>query len=516
MKPPKSLYCFSFILSFLIYSCSAQRTTGLGTSVVDSLPVEKNNPKTAPIIFKDPARSFRAVWIATVANIDWPKNPNDSFEKMQQDYIDLLEFYKDLKFNAVIVQLRAAGDAFYPTHLAPWSKYLTGKQGENNKFNTDPLEWLIETTHQYGMDFHAWINPYRATMTRDTSLLSASHDFNKYPEWMVPYGSKYYYNPGLPKVQQHLIAIVQDITKRYNIDGVHLDDYFYPYKTEGALFKDQKAFAQYSNGQAIDDWRRENINRLIKGIHNTVKNEKPWVSFGVSPFGVWKNKDTDPRGSQTRAGQTTFDDLFADPLVWMEKGWIDYLAPQLYWSMDFAPASHKTLVDWWVKEKKKSNIYIGYGAYKIFNNSDPAWANPNEMIDQLTYGSKQSDISGQIIFSAKSLMQPSLQEVVTLLKKGPFHNWVLPPLSPLHPFNEGYPLEATIHEVSQEYFRINVADPNITKLVLYSTNENNNLGEVVAILPVHEGLAHIKNPKVTFIKGVNRYNELSNAVSIDK
>ncbi len=290
MKPPKSVYCFSFILSFLIYSCSAQRTIGLGTSVAESLVVEKNNNKTAPIIFKDPARSFRAVWIATVANIDWPKNPNDSFEKNAKDYLGLLEFYKDLKFNAVIVQIRAAGDAFYPTHLAPWSKYLTGKQGENNKFNIDPLEWLIETTHKYGMDFHAWINPYRATMTKDTSLLSESHDFNKHPEWMVPYGSKYYYNPGLPKVQQHLIAIVQDITKRYNIDGIHLDDYFYPYKIEGALFKDQKAFAQYGNGQAIDDWRRENINNLIKGIHNTVKNEKPWVSFGVSPFGVWKIK----------------------------------------------------------------------------------------------------------------------------------------------------------------------------------------------------------------------------------
>jgi len=516
MKLPKSVYCFSFILSFLIYSCSAQRTTGLGTSSAESLVVEKNNNKTAHLTFIDPARSFRAVWVATVANIDWPKKPNDSFEKMQKDYLGLLEFYKKMRFNAVIVQIRAAGDAFYPTHLAPWSKYLTGKQGENSKFNIDPLEWLIETTHKYGMDFHAWINPYRATMTKDTSLLSESHDFYKHPEWMVPYGSKYYYNPGLPEVQQHLITIVQDITKRYNIDGIHLDDYFYPYKIEGALFKDQKAFAQYGNGQAIDDWRRENINNLIKEIHNTVKSEKPWVSFGVSPFGVWKNNHTDPRGSNTRAGQTTFDDLYADPLVWMEKGWIDYLAPQLYWSMDFAPAAHKTLVDWWANEKKKSNIYIGYGAYKIYNNSDPAWANPNEIIDQLTYGSKHSEITGQIIFSAKSLMQPGLQEIVTLLKKGPFKHWVLPPLSLLSSSNEGYPLEATIYEVSQEYFKVNLSDPNLTKLVLYSTNANNNLAEVLSIIPVHKGLAHIKNSKVTFIKGVNRNNELSEAFSIDK
>ena len=516
MKLPKLLFFYSCILSLIVTSCSAQRTTGLG-------PQSKNIPKTetaikkeSNLVFNDPERSFRGVWIATVANIDWPKNSSDTYEKMQKDYIDLLVFYKKIKFNAVIVQIRASGDAFYPTSMAPWSKYLTGKQGENTKFKTDPLEWLIETTHKYGMDFHAWINPYRATMTMDTSLLSETHDFNKHPNWMVPYGSKYYYNPGLPEVQSHLIAVAKDIVERYNIDGIHLDDYFYPYKTEGAIFEDHEAFTKYGNGQQINDWRRENINRLIEGIHTTVKSEKPWVSFGVSPFGVWKNNHTDPRGSNTRAGQTTYDDLYADPLVWMEKGWIDYLVPQLYWSMNFAPAAHKTLVDWWSKEKKKSNIYIGYGAYKIFNNADPAWKNPNEIIDQLAYGSKQSEITGQVIFSAKSLMQDGLEDVVHTLKNGPFSEWVLPPLSPLREANEAYTLNATTNKISEEYFTVKVANPNITKLVLYATNEANTAAEAVAILPIYNGLAHVKNTKVTFIKGLNRHNELSKAFSMNK
>ena len=184
--------------------------------------------------------------------------------------------------------------------------------------------------------------------------------------------------------------------------------------------------------------------------------------------------------------------------------------------MNFAPAAHKTLVDWWSKEKKKSNIYIGYGAYKIFNNADPAWKNPNEIIDQLTYGSKQSEITGQVIFSAKSLMQDGLEEVVHTLKNGPFSEWVLPPLSPLREANEAYTLNATTNKISEEYFTVKVANPNITKLVLYATNEANTAAEAVAILPIYNGLAHVKNTKVTFIKGLNRHNELSKAFSMNK
>jgi uncharacterized lipoprotein YddW (UPF0748 family) len=528
-------YSLFFILIIFLSSCKTQRSFGAKAAEHKSSLTSNQKTTAVPLqikkevlknkqtdalsesgVFSDPLRSFRGVWVATVANIDWPKNPNDSFEKKQQDYINLLKFYKDLHFNAVIVQIRTAGDAFYPTELAPWSKYLTGQEGAAPNIPIDPLEWLIKTTHDYGMDFHAWINPYRATMSLITDELSQKHDFYKHQDWMLPYGKKYYYNPGIPEVSDHIVCVVQEIVKRYEVDGIHLDDYFYPYKIAGQTFNDQKTYEKYGSGQEKNVWRRSNINRLIKDLSVSIKQTKPWVSFGVSPFGVWKNNTTDPKGSATRAGQTTYDDLYADPLLWMEKGWIDYLAPQLYWSMDYDLAAHKTLIDWWVAQKSNSRIYIGNGPYKIYDNADKAWGNPIEIANQLDYAKEKKEIDGHIFFSAKSLMNARVSSVVEGLKTAQFSSVVLPPLVNFTAKNTPFKWNALWSTNSQGALLIKTERAEVKQVLIYQYDLATEKNICTEILPFINNQAKSTLQKISYIKGINRFGELSLPIKINR
>lgn len=364
-----------------------------------------------------PKKEFRGVWIATVVNIDWPKHKEDSVEKQKKDFVEILDFYQKLNFNAVIVQIRTAGDAFYPTLLAPWSKYLTGEQGKAPEDFEDPLHWMIHETHLRNLEFHAWLNPYRATFDKDTLSLDSTHDFYQHKDWMVPYGKKYYYNPGLPQVRTKFSKIVQELVKTYDLDAVHFDDYFYPYKIKGETFNDSIAYQQNRlSGQILDDWRRSNVDSLVKQVNTVIKKTKPWVQFGISPFGVWRNKNMDPKGSETKAGQTTYDDLYADPLQWIKNDWIDYLAPQAYWSMDYAPASYRNVSSWWNSQQETVNLYMGNGPYKIMNNADEAWNDKNEIPNQLRFTRTLPRVNGNLFFSAKSLMGQH-EKVVEKIKK---------------------------------------------------------------------------------------------------
>ena len=365
-----------------------------------------------PILFlfscavsKAPKKEFRGVWIATVANIDWPKHPDDGVAKKKKDFIEILDFYQKMNFNAAIVQVRTAGDALYPTDLAPWSRYLSGTEGVAPSGFDEPLRWMINETHKRGMEFHAWLNPYRATVSLDTTLLSKEHDYYQHPDWIIQYGKKNYYNPGLPEVREKFNNIIEELVTLYEVDAIHFDDYFYPYKVEGETFNDQETFEKYGlPEQSLEDWRRSNVDSLVKDVHQIIKKHKPWVQFGISPFGVWKNKSTDPMGSDTKAGQTTYEDLYADPVLWVQEGWLDYLAPQVYWSMEYPIASHKTIASWWNKHAPNTNLYIGNGAYKIKNNADKAWEKKNEIPKQLEYARDLENIDGNIFFSAKSLI----------------------------------------------------------------------------------------------------------------
>ncbi|MBS4073493.1 MAG: family 10 glycosylhydrolase [Algoriphagus sp.] len=372
-------------------------------------------------------REFRGVWIATVANIDWPVSPDSPWEVQKREYIKLLDYYKNLNFNAVIVQIRAAGDAFYPSNFAPWSKYLTGKQGKAPATQENPLTWMIKEAHDRGLEFHAWLNPYRATMNLETSDLSPEHDFFKHRNWMLKYGTKWYYDPGLPEVKNHLLAIIKEVVTNYDIDAIHFDDYFYPYKEPKLDFPDKASYDKYKKpGQSRDDWRRQNVNDLILALSQTIKAQKPWVQFGISPFGVWRNQSKDPKGSPTQAGQTNYDDLYADVLLWMKNKWIDYLIPQLYWSMEHRLASHRKLADWWSNNSYGTNIYIGNGPYKIREDSDEAWKNPAELNTQVNYARTLPQIQGNAFFSAKSIYIKN-QDIAQKLKAEVFNRPTLPP-----------------------------------------------------------------------------------------
>ena len=384
-------------------------------------------------IFKSvpqPKTEFRGFWVATVVNIDWPKNGNDGIEKQKTDYLKILNFYQDLNFNAAIVQIRTAGDAFYDSEYAPWSRFLTGEEGKAPNTEESLLKWMIDETHERGMEFHAWLNPYRATFDLKTEILSPVHDFNLHPEWMLKYGKKYYYNPGLPEVRQRMVSVIDEIVANYDVDAIHFDDYFYPYTIKDEVFHDSLTYNYYRlPEQSLDNWRRSNMDSLIKNSFQTIKARKPWVQFGVSPFGVWKNKSTDPKGSDTKAGQTIYENLYADPLLWMEEEWLDYIVPQVYWSIDLEVASHQKILDWWAANSKNTNLYIGNGPYKIRSNSDKAWDKKKELPNQLTLSRNSEAVTGNVFFSAKSLMQNNA-DVVKYLKKKYYKRKALSPISP--------------------------------------------------------------------------------------
>ena len=275
-----------------------------------------------------PNYEFRGVWVATVGNIDWPSKKTLSVEEQKEEFINLVEMHKRNGMNALIVQVRPAADALYSSSYEPWSEFLTGIQGQAPVPFYDPLTFMISETHKRGMEFHAWLNPYRAVFNMRTSSIASNHLTKTHPEWFLVYGDKKYFNPGLPQVRRHTVKVVEDLVKRYDIDGVHMDDYFYPYRIAGREFPDEKEYKRYGKGMSKDEWRRSNCDSIIYELFNAIRTIKPKLRFGISPFGIWRNKSQDPMGSDTKGGQTNYDDLYADILLWLEKGWIDYVAPQ--------------------------------------------------------------------------------------------------------------------------------------------------------------------------------------------
>ncbi|MCP4978263.1 MAG: family 10 glycosylhydrolase [Maribacter sp.] len=471
-----------------------------------------------------PKTEFRGVWVATVVNIDWPKNGFNPIAEQKKDFLKILDFYDGLNFNAVIVQIRTAGDAFYKSNYAPWSRFLTGKEGSSPIGEFDILEWMINESHNRGFEFHAWLNPYRTTFDLNTDILSPIHDFNLHPEWMLKYGKKYYYNPGLPEVRKRLVAIMDEVVTRYDIDAIHFDDYFYPYKIKNEVFQDSLSYRYHSlPSQSLEDWRRSNVDSLVMNIHKTIKLRKPWVQFGISPFGVWKNISTDPKGSDTKAGQTTYEDLYADPLTWMANGWIDYLTPQVYWSMDLPIASHSIIVDWWSKNSSNTNLYIGNGAYKIRNNSDKAWENKKELPNQLKLARNTKLVKGNVFFSAKSLMKNN-PDVVEYIKKKYYKTKALPPISLLAPVarNEYVQLDSISKERGIIRLNFNNLDENRYALV-YATKRKKKseypIKKLISKLPIRENKIYlptsiIENKKQIALTFINKFGQESAPILI--
>lgn len=349
-----------------------------------------------------PKREMRAAWIATVNNIDWPSKPGLSSDVQKEEYIKLLDRLKDLGMNAVVVQIRPVADAFYPSAIAPWSYWLTGKQGKAPEPYYDPLKFMIKEAHKRGMEFHAWCNPYRAVFnTRKAYRISKGSPVKLHPDWMITYGSKEYFNPGLPQVRSFLVKVIKDIVKRYDVDAIHFDDYFYPYHIPGKRFPDEKAYKKYGNGLEKAAWRRHNVDTVIQMLSKAIKETKSWVKFGISPFGVWRNYSEDrPMGSKTHAGITNYDGLYADILLWLKKGWIDYVTPQLYWDFKLKAAPYGLLLKWWAKHTYGRQLYIGQSVYRIGQKG--AWRQPDEMPRQIAANRTYKTVKGSMYFSAST------------------------------------------------------------------------------------------------------------------
>lgn len=354
---------------------------------------------------------LRGVWVSTVSNLDWPsKSSYGKAEAQKAEYVQLLDEVQAMGMNAVFVQVRPSADAIYPSSLVPWTSYLTGTAGKDPGY--DPLQFLIEETHRRGMEFHAWFNPFRASTGGDASKLPANHVANQHPEWIVKFDGKLYINPGIPEARDHVIRAIMEVVNGYDIDGVHLDDYFYPTgESASKPFGDDGAFKAY-NAQKIankGDWRRDNINQFVQKLGQSVAQTKPNVSFGISPYGVWRNKSNDLTGSDTRASVTAYDSTYADVRTWIKNEWIDYVAPQIYWSLSRKEVRYDLLADWWAGEVRGTDVrlYIGHAPYKL-GTPEIGWSSAQEIIDQLEYNRQVPEISGSIFFSAKDLRKNPL------------------------------------------------------------------------------------------------------------
>jgi len=370
-------------------------------------------------------REMRAVWIATVNNIDWsPKNEFEPY-RQREAMLQMLDTLEALKINTLIFQIRPTADAFYLSQYEPWSRFLTGTNGVAPNPFYDPLEFVITEAHKRNIEVHVWLNPYRLLNSDDTTLLNPEHLFFKNPKIFVKYGTQYYFNPAYKETRQYLKNIVADIVSRYDIDAVHIDDYFYPYPIKGEEFPDEEQFREDNRGFTNkNDWRRDNVNLVIDMISKTIKEIKPWVEFGVSPFGVWRNKSRDPKGSDTKA-LTNYDDLYADVLKWLKEGKIDYVMPQLYWEIGHKNADYSVLADWWNNNSYGRNLYIGLYASNL-GVGQGVWREGNELQRQMNFNQKFANIQGVGLYSAVALME-NRSGICDVLKNSFFKYYALVP-----------------------------------------------------------------------------------------
>lgn len=347
-----------------------------------------------------PKREFRAAWIQSV-NGQFRGMPT---EKLKQNLIGQLNSLQKAGINAIIFQVRPEADALYASRLEPWSRFLTGVQGKAPEPYWDPMQFMIDECHKRGMEFHAWINPYR-TKTTLKSELAPNHVYNIHPEWFVTYGDQLYFDPALPESRRYICMVVSDIVSRYDVDAIHMDDYFYPYPIKGKDFPDDASFARFGGGFSNKgDWRRSNVNVLIKKLHETIREIKPWVKFGVSPFGIYRNESSDPLGSKTK-GLQNYDDLYADVLLWAREGWIDYNIPQIYWHIGHPVADYETLVKWWARNTENRPLFIGQSVMNTVQNADPKNPSINQLPRKMALQRAYQTIGGSCQWPASAVVE---------------------------------------------------------------------------------------------------------------
>jgi uncharacterized lipoprotein YddW (UPF0748 family) len=352
-----------------------------------------------------PQREFRGVWIASVNNIDWPSRKGLSVQEQQQEIIQLLDLCTAVNLNAVIFQVRPAGDAFYASKLEPWSVWLNGEQGKAPDPYYDPLAFAVIESHKRGLELHAWFNPYRAGFTSSPNF-AANHISKKYPDLVYKYGDNYWMDPGAIEIKQHTLNVIMDVVRRYDVDGIHFDDYFYPYQVKGVDFPDSNTYSKYTadgGTLSLGDWRRDNVNWMVQQVNLGMLKEKPWVKFGISPFGIWQ-----PKNPPEIVGLNAYETLYADSRKWLQEGWVDYLTPQLYWRIDSPGQSYPKLLQWWLDQNTRDrNIYPGniFGGGGGRSTTSIATTAPNaEIINQVKI-TREKKALGNVFFSIKALVR---------------------------------------------------------------------------------------------------------------
>ncbi|MDY3556399.1 family 10 glycosylhydrolase [Gemmata sp. JC717] len=396
----------------------------------------------APARAADPPalkREFRAVWVATVSNIDWPSKPGLSADQQKKELLAILDNAVELKLNAVIFQVRPMADALYASELEPWSEYLTGQIGKAPGY--DPLAFAVAEAHTRGLELHAWFNPYRARHPSAKSPAPADHLTKKRPDLAKPYGTHAWMNPTNPEVQEHSLRVFLDVVKRYDIDGIHIDDYFYPYKEKGPdgkviPFPDDdtwEAYQKQGGKLSRDDWRRDAVNVFVRRMYEETKKAKPWVKVGISPFGIWR-----PGHPAGIAGLDQYAELYADAKLWFNEGWVDYFTPQLYWPIAQEKQSFPKLLDWWAGENtKKRHLWPGLYTSRV-TGAAKGW-NAKEIGDQIAVTRQRSDTDGAVHFSAKALVRNTggiaeeLKKVYAEPALVPASNWLAKGNTPAKP-----------------------------------------------------------------------------------
>lgn len=363
----------SFILFFLLYIAGI--------------------PTYSQMVAESPKREFRGAWLHVIGQTQYARMSTAQARTYISDQIEKLH---QAGCNAVIFQVRPCADALYESELEPWSQYLTGCRGKAPSPAWDPMGFAIEEAHKRGMEFHAWLNPYRIS-TNASEVLPESHIARREPWRTFKYDNKLFFDPGIPENIEYIAKVVGDIVERYDVDAIHMDDYFYPYPASGgARFNaDAATYKKYGNGMGLADWRRDNVNKLIEKLHHTIRAAKPWVRFGISPFGIWRNKRTDPRGSES-TGLQNYDDLYADVILWARNGWIDYMAPQLYWELDTRAAPSRKLVRWWSDNANGCYVFVGQDTKRTMDKSDAPAGQRSELKTKIELSRSLPGIHGNV------------------------------------------------------------------------------------------------------------------------
>jgi uncharacterized lipoprotein YddW (UPF0748 family) len=465
-----------------------------------------------------PKREFRGAWITTVGNIDFPSSKTLTTDQQKNEFINILNQHQQSGLNAVVVQIRNNGDALYQSSLEPWSEVLTGKQGQAPNPFYDPLAFMIDEAHKRGMEFHAWFNPYRAVPNVNTTVLADNHIAKTRPDILLAFGNLRILDPGHPDSRSWVTKVVMDVVRRYDIDAVHFDDYFYPYPSTGVSFNDDSTYAKYNRGILNrSDWRRDNVDQMVKMVSDSIKSAKPYVKFGISPFGIWQNKSTaQPLGSDTK-GLESYNDIFANSIKWSQQKWVDYMVPQLYWYIGFSIADYGKLLDWWSKNANDRHFYVGQGAYRIA--ADTNW-NAQQMPRQIRLNRTNAAVTGSVFYNTTTLNKNShgfrdslRNDFYRLPALPPAMPWIksAPPLAPIN-LTAQLNTDGVLLKWNQPITGQNEMD-KIKKYIIYRFNEN----EVIDINNPKNIKAIILDNKIEYVDKDNTGNKFKYVVtSLDR